>query len=140
MKMNSFILYIALAALALLCVACFSSGKSKPLESERFTGRVDYVFDGDTLRLKNHESRIRLWGIDTPEKGEKGADAARNALIKLVQGKQLEVIKMDTDRYGRIVGRVILPNGKDVSTIMIKKGHAQEYCRYSKGYYGRCNE
>ncbi len=138
MKMNSFILYIALAALALLCVACFSSGKSKPLESERFTGRVDYVFDGDTLRLKGIKQRIRLWGIDTPEKGEKGADAARDALNKLVRGKRLELIKIDTDRYDRIVGRVILPNGKDVSAIMIEKGHAEEYCRYSKGFYGTC--
>ena len=138
MKMNSFILYIALAALALLCVACFSSGKSNPLESERFTGRVGYVFDGDTLRLKGITERIRLWGIDTPEKGEKGADAARKALNKLVKGKRLEIIKMDTDRYDRTVGRVILPNGNDVSAIMIREGHAIEYCLYSKGYYGTC--
>ena len=131
-------LSILIGALALLCVACFSSDKSSPLDDERFSGRVDYVIDGDTLRLKGIKESIRLWGIDTPEKGEKSADAARKALNKLVKGKRLEIIKMDTDRYERIVGRVILPNGKDVSAILIKKGHAKEYCQYSKGFYGTC--
>ena len=136
--MNNFIFYIVIITLSLLCAAYFKSDRSNPPDTERFSGRVDYVVDGDTLSLKGHKSRIRLWGIDTPEKGEKGADAAYKALIKLVKGKQLNIIKMDTDRYRRIVGRVILPNGKDVSAIMIKKGHAKEYCRYSKGFYGHC--
>ena len=94
--MNSFIFYIVIIILALLCVVYFNSDRSNPPDAERFSGLVDYVFDGDTLSLKSQESRIRLWGIDTPEKGESGADAARKALNKLVNGKQLEIIKMDT--------------------------------------------
>ena len=76
-------------------------------------------------------------GVDAPEKGAQGADASREALKGLIEGKRVEILKIDEDRYDRLVGRVFL-DGRDVSTLLLQAGHAVEYCKYSKGFYGTC--
>lgn len=127
---------IVLVILAVLYFAAKSRAGS-PLEGNRYGARVSYIYDGDTVQLEQNKTRVRLWGIDAPEKGSPGADAARNALIKLVDGKRVEILPIDKDRYGRTVGR-IFRNGQDISAVMIERGHALEYCRFSKGFYGTC--
>ncbi|MCP9237912.1 thermonuclease family protein [Lewinella sp. JB7] len=98
-----------------------------------------YVFDGDTLRLVGKTRlRTRLWGVDAPEKGEAGSDRARDALITLAGGRKITYIPIDTDRYGRTVARVFLRDGREINRLLIDSGVAKEYCRYSKGFYGRC--
>lgn len=109
-----------------------------PLEPPRSSGRVAWVFDGDTLRISPTDARLRLWGVDAPEKGERGAEAARNALIRMAQGKRITFIEIDRDRYGRTVARVFLPDGQEVNRLMIESGTATEFCRYSGGFYGAC--
>lgn len=109
-----------------------------PLQPNRHDDRVAYVYDGDTVKLEGSKTRIRLWGIDAPEKGEEGAEKAKDALTKMVSNKRISYQQMDTDRYGRIVARVFLKDGREVNRIMIEKGLADEYCRYSKGFYGTC--
>ncbi|GFE52565.1 hypothetical protein So717_43180 [Roseobacter cerasinus] len=112
--------------------------KPLPLEPTRKSGRVSYVIDGDTLILSASEGRLRLWGIDAPEKDQQGAQRATMALKSLVEGKHITWIEIDVDRYGRSVARVFLPDGREINHLMIKNGTAREYCRYSKGFYGRC--
>lgn len=108
-------------------------------ESQRNHVRVEWVKDGDSFRIKAPKNTdIRLWGIDAPEKGEEGAEKARNALIQLIKGKRISYKQIDTDRYGRIVARVFLPDGREVNRLLIEQGVVSEYCRYSTGFYGQC--
>ena len=50
-----------------------------------------YVQDGDTFKLPDNETRVRLWGIDAPEKGQAYADEARNRLKELCEGKAVRL-------------------------------------------------
>ena len=130
--------YIAAAIVAAILFAVLSATRPGPLEPDRRAGTVSYVIDGDTIILEGVETRLRLWGIDAPERGEDGYEEARNALYRMVQGKRITFIELDRDRYGRIVARVFLKDGREANRLMIESGAAQEFCRYSKGFYGRC--
>jgi endonuclease YncB( thermonuclease family) len=100
-------------------------------------GRVDWVTDGDTLRLKGYEAAIRLWGIDTPERGEQGFEAAKQALIAMTRGQTVRCRPVERDRYGRMVARCTTDAG-DTGRMLLDGGFAVEYCRHSRGFYGRC--
>jgi endonuclease YncB( thermonuclease family) len=75
-------------------------------------GRVVRVFDGDTLELRAGDDtiRVRLAGIDTPERGQPWANRAKQALSERVFGKAVRVNEVDVDRYGRTVGEVYADN------------------------------
>ncbi len=107
-------------------------------QSESRSARVAYVVDGDTLALEGIEPRIRLWGVDAPERGELGAGAATNALRQLSDNQLVSYIEKDRDRYGRIVARIFLSDGREVNRLLIEQGVTQEYCRYSQGFYEHC--
>ena len=102
------------------------------------SGRVRHIVDGDSLYIEGHKPQIRLWGVDAPEKDENGYNAAKSYLTRIAKGKRITCEIMDTDRYGRTVGRCTRKDGKQINRMMIESGRAQEYCRYSKGYYGHC--
>lgn len=99
-------------------------------------GAVARVVDGDTFYLDGVETRMRLWGVDAPEKDEVGAMEATEALANLVAGRTLACEEMDRDRYGRIVARCALDDGRDIARVLIDIGAATEMLRYSGGYYG----
>jgi micrococcal nuclease len=46
--------------------------------------------------------------------------------------------RRDIDRYGRIVGQRFLPDGRDITAVMIASGMAREFCRYSGNHYRTC--
>jgi endonuclease YncB( thermonuclease family) len=100
------------------------------------TGVAGKIIDGDTFYLEGVETRLRLWGVDAPEKNAPGAAEATEALTALIAGKPLTCEEMDRDRYARIVARCTLEDGRDVARIMIDIGAASEMVRYSGGYYG----
>lgn len=112
--------------------------KQLPLEPERKYGRVSYIFDGDTLQIQGMKPRIRLWGVDAPEVGRKGAGAATTALEKLSKGKKVSYIPIDTDTYGRVVARVFLSDGREINCLLIGQGVVKQYRKYSKGFYDSC--
>ncbi len=130
--------FLVAIGLAVLFAVYLTVSKPKPLEPERKFARVAFVIDGDTLKLEGIKPRIRLWGVDAPEKGQGGSLAATKALQSLSKGKRVSYIKVDTDRYGRIVARVFLPDGREINRLLIEQSAAREYCSYSKGFYGRC--
>lgn len=87
---------------------------------------VDYVVDGDTLRLDNGKY-VRLVGIDTPEVGECGYKAAKRRLDRMV-GDRVNLgnpgsVK-DKDRYGRLL-RYVGASGRDTGTVLLKVGLAK---------------
>lgn len=136
--MSESIYFLIAIGIAILFALYLGLTQERPLEANYKHGRVKYIVDGDTLGLKRLKTKIRLWGVDAPEKGEQGSFEATLALEKLTNGKKVSYIKMDTDKYGRIVARVFLSDGREVNKLLIEQGVVKEYCHYSKGYYGYC--
>ena len=64
--------------------------------------------DGDTITVPENRTqyRIRLFGIDAPERRQDFSNRARQFVANLVFDKQVQIVKQDVDRYGRIVGVV----------------------------------
>lgn len=72
-------------------------------------GKVVAVTDGDTIRLLDAnrvQHKIRLAGIDTPERGQPFGSASRKYLASLVAGKEVRIEASNKDRYGRVLGKV----------------------------------
>jgi len=116
---------------ALLPVAVLVLAVAAPAAAE-FLGRVVAVFDGDTIEvLVGHQRRrVRLSGIDTPERGQPWAEKARQALARRVFDKQVRVNDVGTDRYGRTVGEVYADN-VCVGCELVREGNAWVYRKYS---------
>jgi endonuclease YncB( thermonuclease family) len=92
-------------------------------------GRVVAIADGDTFKLLsagNQQIKIRLAEIDTPESKQPYGNKAKQELSSLIFGKTVTVTTVDTDRYGRTVGRVFVDN-MDVNAEMIQRGAAWVY-------------
>ncbi len=89
-----------------------------------------YVQDGDTFKLSDNETRVRLWGIDAPEKGQAYADEARDRLKELCEGKTVRMEIKSTDRYGRKVA-IIWLDRKNINLQMVKEGLAWHYAHYA---------
>ncbi|HHO9701264.1 thermonuclease family protein [Citrobacter braakii] len=97
-------------------------------------GRVIRVIDGDTievLQVTNERSRVRLDGIDAPEKKQAFGQRSRQFLNNQV-GQQIVVVTGDkTDRYGRILGTVWLED-QDVNAMQVGNGMAWAYRYHGK--------
>jgi endonuclease YncB( thermonuclease family) len=73
------------------------------------TRRVVAVTDGDTIKvldLDQVQHKIRLTGIDAPERGQPFGTVSRDHLASLVAGKEVRVESTKSDRYGRLLGKV----------------------------------
>lgn len=135
--MNNLNLLIGLLFL-LIVVFTLKTLSGTSAEKNRKKGVVSYVIDGDTIVIEASGERLRLYGVDAPEKNETGYQAAKKSLQKLVLEKTIIYQPINTDKYGRTVARVFLRNGQEVNRILIEQGSATEFCKYSKGLYGRC--
>ena len=95
-------------------------------------GRVVGVSDGDSVTVidaKKTQFKIRLAGIDAPEKAQAYGQKAKESLSDLVFGKQVDVEWSKQDRYGRTVGKIML-GGVDINLEQIKRGMAWHYKEY----------
>ena len=122
---------------ALICAFTLSAPPADA-QGQVISGVVMRVTDGDTFRLSGLDVAIRVWGLDAPERKQRGGSAATNAMRALIDGHTLTCVQRDTDRYRRVVGQCFLENGQDIAAAMIAAGVAREYCRYSRGFYGTC--
>lgn len=75
--------------------------------------------------------KIRLAGIDCPERGQPYGKAAKRFVISLAAQKRVTVKVLNKDRYGRTVGEVILPDGKTLNRELLKAGLAWWYRKYA---------
>jgi len=89
-----------------------------------FFGPVVSVLDGDTIEvLHNQQSeRIRLSGIDCPEKGQAYGKRAKHAASELGFGKEVTLQTFGKDKYGRTLADVLLPDGTNVDHTLVKAG------------------
>lgn len=99
----------------------------------RFEGKVVGVMDGDTIEvLKDGKAvRVRLNGIDCPEKNQPYGSKAKSYVSTLVFNKQVKVIVTDIDRYGRSVADVYLSDGTWLNKKLVEDGYAWHYKYYS---------
>lgn len=100
---------------------------------------VSWVMDGDTVLLLpagEHEPvKFRIQGIDAPESCQPGGEASRDALIRLVLRRAVQVERLGQDSYGRQLGRLRL-DGQDVGAEMVGSGWAWAYSyRTGRGPY-----
>lgn len=96
------------------------------------SGRVVGVADGDTITLldnSNTQHKIRLGGIDAPEKKQAFGNVSKKSLSDMVFNQQVDVEWHKEDRYGRKVGKVLV-NNEDVNLDQIKRGLAWLYKKY----------
>ena len=95
-------------------------------------GRVVGVSDGDSVTVmdvQKTQHKIRLAGIDAPERAQAYGQKAKESLSDLVFGKSVDVEWSKQDRYGRIVGMITLA-GVDINLEQIKRGMAWHYKQY----------
>src|SRR5262249_45594722 len=97
------------------------------------TGKVVGISDGDTITVLDADRRqhkIRLTGIDAPEHDQDFGQASKRNLSDLIFGKQVTVIWRKQDKYGRILGKVMLQN-INVNLAQIRDGMAWYYRHYA---------
>ncbi|TXK49139.1 thermonuclease family protein [Pontibacter qinzhouensis] len=96
--------------------------------------KVIAVKDGDTMDLLRNGQviKVRLYGIDSPEKNQDFGQRAKQFASDLAFGKYVQLIAHNTDRYGRTVGTIILPDGRNLNEEMVRSGFAWHYKAYSK--------
>ena len=102
------------------------------IQADTLTGRVVRVTDGDTivvLGLDNAQHKIRLVGIDAPERGQAYGTKSKEYLSDSVAGKFVVVVYDKRDRYERILGKVLL-SGKEMNLEQIRAGLAWHYKKY----------
>lgn len=106
---------------------------SHALAGQVIPGKVVGITDGDTLTLLDENQtqyRIRVSGIDTPERGQAFGHVASENLAKLAFGQLAAADCQKQDRYGRWVC-VVRVNGMDVGLSQIKAGLAWHYKKYA---------
>lgn len=97
-------------------------------------GRVVGVADGDTVTVLDATDiqwKIRLSGIDAPEKKQAFGNKSKEALSALVFNKQVAVEFNKRDKYGRTVGKIMV-DGIDANLEQIKAGMAWHYKQYER--------
>jgi endonuclease YncB( thermonuclease family) len=124
------------AAVGLGLLVALAPASSPAASTGRFSvhGTVSRVVDGDTLDVvltSGKRERVRLVGIDTPERGGCYSSAATSRARRLALSKRV-VLKGDAtqdtrDRYGRLLAYVWLPGGKDLGFQLVAGGFAKVY-------------
>lgn len=102
-------------------------GKIIDSEPQNPTFIVTNVIDGDTVDLQDGE-RVRLIGINTPERGQPGFEEATERLKELILNKQvsLEMDKSNRDKYGRLLRHIFI-NNENVGHILLIEGYANSF-------------
>jgi endonuclease YncB( thermonuclease family) len=109
------------------------SASRSPRITRPWSDRCVGVADGDTISVmyKGREVRIRLNGVDSPERNQAFAAVARQFTSDMVFGKVVTVNPTATDRYGRTVADVLMPNGESLNEALVGAGLAWWFRRYA---------
>lgn len=111
----------------------FDHSMAKPaLEALSIEGSARIV-DGDTIVVK--KTQIRLFGIDAPELDHPFGQKAKWALVGLCKGQAVRAEILERDTHGRTVAKCFLPDGRDLSSEMVKLGLAIDWPKFSGGEY-----
>jgi endonuclease YncB( thermonuclease family) len=114
-----------LCATVVLCGGAFGATLS---------GTVVGVADGDTVTVLDDERvqhRVRLLGIDAPEKAQDFGNRSKQSLSGLVFGRKVVVVYAKEDQYGRVLGKVIV-DGVDANLEQVRGGLAWHYKQFER--------
>jgi endonuclease YncB( thermonuclease family) len=138
----------------LLIVPCLAIAQPKQRPGVTYDAVITRVIDGDTVGIQatwlpaplKPELSIRVFGVDTPEKGHRAAcpsEAQRGEAASAFTKAQInaatkrQIVLMDWDKYGgRVLGDVLL-NGQSLRGMLIQNGFAREY--YGEAKTSWCN-
>jgi len=100
-----------------------------------FSAKVVKISDGDTITVLSgkEQTKVRLYGIDAPEKKQDYGQKSRQFLASLIAGQIVEVEPKGKDRYKRTLG-IIYYKGQDINAQMVLNGYAWAYVKYSRIY------
>lgn len=104
---------------------------------ETWTGKVVGIQDGDTITIlrNGRQARVRLDGVDCPELGQPFGRNARERVSALAFGRVVVVRESSgragRDGYGRVLGQVILTDGRNLNRLLVAEGLAWWYRRYA---------
>lgn len=104
------------------------------IHADEIRGKVISIEDGDTITVLDaakERHRIRLEGIDAPERGQAFGTRSKELMRQEVGGKDVVIIWTKKDRYGRILGDVLLGE-HNINFEMVKEGMAWHFKQYSK--------
>lgn len=129
-------LYLSLTLIILLFITCgFKPKNQNRIGDKEIIGKVVHIVDGDTydlLTANNQTIRIRLEGIDAPERGMPYYKVSKNYLGQLCMNQQIKFMQTGIDRYKRALGFSYLPNNKEIGEEMIRAGMAWHFKRYNQ--------
>jgi endonuclease YncB( thermonuclease family) len=115
--------------LAVVLLAALAAARAETL-----TGKVVRITDGDTITVldeQNAQHKIRIAGIDAPERKQAYYEASRQNLARLAFGRVVTVQWRKKDRYRRVVGNLFV-DGQDVGLSQVREGYAWWYREYSR--------
>ena len=104
------------------------------VQADALLGKVINVADGDTITVlddTNTQHKIRLTGIDAPEKRQAFGNVSKQSLTEQVAGQSVAVEWVKVDKYGRKLGKVLLA-GQDANLVQVKRGLAWHYKQYQR--------
>ncbi len=119
------VVLIVAAAVVILANVAPAADQPEPGGSGEYY--VERVVDGDTF-VCARIGKVRLLGIDTPERGEAGFDEARDRLIRLTNGRWVTLYfdEVVFDKYGRVLGYPVV-DGVEVCPLLVYEGLAVPY-------------
>jgi micrococcal nuclease len=134
--------YLILLLTICFQLACSESGERKrnkspkrkiELESENKSGNVVKIVDGDTYDIidNGEKKRIRMEGIDAPERGMDYYKVSKEYLGELCDNQYIRLEEKEKDRYGRVIAKSFLPDGRELGEEMIRAGLAWHFKKYS---------
>ena len=106
-----------------------------PLYLFALSGKVVSIHDGDTITIlqDKQQIKVRLFGIDAPEKKQYYGQKSRQFLASLIAGQVVEIEPKGKDRYKRMLG-IVHHKGQDINAQMVLNGYAWAYVKYSRIY------
>lgn len=121
-------------SLTILLLCTSFGGPLIAWSADNFRGLTVAVLDGDTVEVLTDQHvkiRIRLAGIDAPEKSQAYGQRSKQNLASMVAGKSVDVVDHGRDQYGRTVGSLSV-DGFDVNAEQVKAGYAWVYARHNR--------
>ena len=96
-----------------------------------WSGRVVGVADGDTITILHdyEQVKIRLYGVDTPEKKQDFGNKAKRYTNAVIRGKSVRVVPVDQDKYGRTVA-LVYADDRCLNEALVRDGYAWVYRHY----------
>lgn len=140
MKALTSLAIVAITGLIAIAAQAIINHQSRPAPDQASSGRIGTVVkvaDGDTLTvlIDGEKLKVRLCGIDAPEKAQALGKESGDYLRAMALNKQVAVTRIETDRFGRTVGEVFVLDGeKFTNEALVLAGLAYHYPQYS----GKC--